>query len=716
MKEMKTLYKTILAVCAFCFLLPAAFAQNLAPGTYEVTNGIAYNKSVTGPNSDGSYTVKIETFVAGNVTSYNNKPADIILVLDTSSSMAEPKGSTSNLRNLGSISLSYNDIVNGNVDYFVYSGGYYENIFAETTEYNGTTWYRLFFYPRRPTYTDWTTDPDEKLDLGRTVYSGHSRINELKKAVNLFITEIEKNDRLDANNNERLDDEGNKNYLHNQIAIVSFDNTYHNILPFTDVNETSQTKEDMIAKVNALLPNGGTAAKAGLDRAKTLLDGIAGSRPNSSKTLVFFTDGEPDDNAYNQVINSANTIKTAEYTPNIFSVSVFNSDNLSTKREYMNRVSSNYRGATTIRNGTKVSSDFYMDATSDEVSLSDIFKKIAEVSGGSANDKINEGSITALDIVSASFTIPSGTDENKIIIRTEKCTGKSGDYLTFSDSKVAPTRDPIRNYEYFDNASNEYVIIPSFDVDANVHFERDETNNSITVSGFDFVKCFCGHDDRLGYVGYKLVLEFPITVKDDAVGGAGAATNLPGSGIYLKNEDGSRGENLVVFNQPSVNMPTNLWIQKSGLSKGESALFTVQRIPTSYVNKTKVNNVYQYQVTDESKWEDYTTVLITGAVDSEGELLSPMAKLTGLSSDYYYRVIESDTNHHSWSWSYDSNAQTAVETYNIDHNPIRFSNQKNTKSQGKHYAESKAINYFGKAKDQETINSREHFTNKNQSE
>ena len=85
---MKNTFKYIAAFVALVSGF-AVSAQNLKEGTYMTDNGIAYAKRAT-VNNDGTYTIDLETFVAGEVTqTFEVHPADIVLVLDVSGSMDE---------------------------------------------------------------------------------------------------------------------------------------------------------------------------------------------------------------------------------------------------------------------------------------------------------------------------------------------------------------------------------------------------------------------------------------------------------------------------------------------------------------------------------------------------------------------------------------------------------------------------------------------------
>ncbi len=94
-KEMKKIYKGILALAASLILVPVAFSQTDLPVQYQhekyllnEKGTIGYNKYLVSdtPNVDGEYTLRIENFVTGTVGNYA-LPTDFVMVLDNSSSM-----------------------------------------------------------------------------------------------------------------------------------------------------------------------------------------------------------------------------------------------------------------------------------------------------------------------------------------------------------------------------------------------------------------------------------------------------------------------------------------------------------------------------------------------------------------------------------------------------------------------------------------------------
>ena len=82
---MNNIFKYIVSFVALVSGL-AVYAQNLPSGVYLEENGVAYAKRAV-INNDGTYTIDLETFVTGEVTTtYEAVPVDVVLVLDVSGS------------------------------------------------------------------------------------------------------------------------------------------------------------------------------------------------------------------------------------------------------------------------------------------------------------------------------------------------------------------------------------------------------------------------------------------------------------------------------------------------------------------------------------------------------------------------------------------------------------------------------------------------------
>ena len=86
---MKKIYGIVTGALALLAAAPIVRAQ-------EPAEGIEYSKTISKPNPQGIYTITLESYVTGSVSvSSTPLPADIVLVLDVSSSMSASRGSTS---------------------------------------------------------------------------------------------------------------------------------------------------------------------------------------------------------------------------------------------------------------------------------------------------------------------------------------------------------------------------------------------------------------------------------------------------------------------------------------------------------------------------------------------------------------------------------------------------------------------------------------------
>ncbi len=277
--------------------------------------------------------------------------------------------------------------------------------------------------------------------------------------------------------------------------------------------------------VNALDPDGSTAADYGMNRAKSIIDSVKNN--DHQKVVIMFTDGEPNhSNGFsttvaNNAIKASKSIKDAGatvYTIGCFSKTYKDTENVP---KYMNRVSSNYLDATTMRDGTKTSSDYYKNVSS-AADLNNIFTDISQTIGGTT---VTLGSTSVLrDVISDSFKLPEGADKNSI-------TAYSVDCMAVNDDGT---------YTWSAN--------------------HDGTKYSVTVEGktinvtdFDYAANWVGKDTTTGKMhnpAKKLVVEIPIVPEQDATGSV--KTNGDASGIYA---DSTVKDPVEKFPSPVVYIP-----------------------------------------------------------------------------------------------------------------------------------------------------------------
>lgn len=675
---MKKIYNILLATFALFAFAPVINALDDDP-PYKDEGGLCYSKTISEPNTDGVYTITLESFVTGSVTIKNESvPADIVLVLDVSGSMAD----NNKMANLKTAVKAFIDAIQHNDLY--------------------------------------DKEGNRRLDENNQPTSLGNRISIVKFAMDTYGTSqtasiTPGNHYVSATHNDYYNTNSFSGYtttyssgkLNCTEVVIGFTNTATNTKTVAEPSEDALSADVRGLKnvVDALRPAGATAADYGMNLARLLINSLNNdsSRNGSARTVVFFTDGAPThyNNFENSVANSAisysNQIKTsgaADAHPQVFSVGVFDSTNPGNNvTTFMNRISSNHEGATGMGNnagGTVVSDKFYTNASGGSVDLTEVFQTIAHAAGGSDKDLTN-ATVSNVDIVSASFMLPPNTDVSKIKLYTAKYLGTkdAAGYLQFGPNIPKGQNTATYRKRGKDDDGNVIFVGDPILVDGTLKAELDASveggkTDKIIVTGFDYANNFCGEDvlqPNPGYNGYKVVIEIPIMMDTEAVGGPDVATNAPGSGIYVN------GENIITFESPKVSLPVNIHIRKEGLREGESAKFTIQR---KYVKDSDAPG-------GSNPWVDVTSVFVTRheGQDEDGED-APITKIMGMPSvdrsdkPFVYQIVEDN-----WSWSYTSAAATPTTSDLLVTNPFIFTN---TKKDGIDYkvrhAESKATNTF----------------------
>ncbi len=661
---MKRIYIYLLSAIVSLAFAPAVSAQTITDvigeeltfksSGYTINNNVGISKQVSSPMTDGSgrYWIKLEAFATGeaSVTSVS-KPADIILVLDCSSSMDDDYGST-------------------------------------------------------------------------------TRIAALKTACKAFLETIY--------NNDAAARELDPSYAGDRVAIVSFTST---AITRNDLSQISTSYTTLNTTITNLTTSQGTYAHLGLAKAmeQWQSEGAATSDPDRSRAVVFFTDGCPSGSGSyafqcgyaGPAVNYATQLKR-DYGASVYTVGLFDTSNVGwtsstysdwrTKvLDYMNFVSSNFSGVTaTYTTGSSSgggnsniprvlgtisysftgyeseaaarASENYADAaeaaaggggkfffmaSDDPSSLESIFETIASQTGGAANTQLTAASTTTVDVVSESFLLPENAVANDIKVFTAKCTGT--DPYTFA-TEVQAGHDNTTDVD-----DNIGVVLG---IDAN-------GNDKISVTGFDYSHNWCGPIKNAsgtitGYQGYKIIIMIPIIANPDAVGGPNVVTNTAESGIYI---DG-QSTPLIPFEYPTVSLPVNIYIEKAGLKKGESAKFIIEKavLPDSGDPADVAADAWSY----------VTSIFVTRP-QSDVSTDNPVVKIKGLPAaeiegegDYavqkglVYRIREE-----GWSWSYTYSTDPKYTVSGQVNNPFVFTNtpKENIDIRVRH-AESKATNTF----------------------
>lgn len=197
----------------------------------------------------------------------------------------------------------------------------------------------------------------------------------------------------------------------------------------------------------------------------------------------------------------------------------------------------------------------------------------------------------------------------------------------------------------------------------------------VSVSGFNYYNNFCG---TIGgkKMGKKLILEILIS-RTSAVGGPVTVTNTSDSGMKYSAD----GAFVTKFANPTLAFPVDIVIEKDGLAKGESAVFTVQPVDSGG---------------DPVSTEKSIRVILTG--NASGTTVSKTLK--GLNKNCYWKITEE-----GWSWDYVPNeGNPSLSSVTQILNPFVFTNVK--KGTTIKSAESKVSNDFG-SETAATVNSRD---------
>lgn len=720
-----------------------------------------YSKNISKPFNDGTYFIKLESFATGTAD-VKDRASDIVLVLDVSGSMNtnyttnvhEPllTDRTANYQSAGNPAgaYDYNNCGDPNASqrnqrYVRYQGEYYlvgrgrtngnSGNFFLYFDANGTRYYldHYTITTVMPTSYDTQYEAWWGYALYRLRPTNATRLHALKESVAAFIEEIQDNDLYmtddDGNKVRRTDEDGNPTKLGNRVSIVKYaagiynssnllaegnhfdSNGYNNselVKNFTDVDDTGVNQ--LIKSIASLDQSGPTRVDNGMTIANAVLaqpEPVAGRLSN--KTIVMFTDGVPttstafSTDVANSAINSANTAKTT-YNAKVFAVGILTDDSGNTGI-YMNRVSSNYKNATSLTNSeaVRVSTIYYINATSGN--LKDVFIAIAKQSGGSS--AALSSSTSNVDVVSNSFILPPGTNTSNISERVRVFTAPleeiddDGNYVFGTETLAGYATD---TYDVLDEGGN---VIGTYKVDEVQNPNGNtpptlpitvtlEGTHGIKVTNFDYTNNWCGPIKNqahqvTGYHGHKIIILIPIMMDDNAVGGPNVETNAEGSGIYAKDGD---DDAFVEFKSPTVSLPVNIHIEKTGLEGKESARFMIERaiLPES----GKIEDI------DDDDWVYVTTVFVTNSEDhakftDDG---NPIVRIRGLAANksenegYIYRVTEEN-----WSWSYspDTTTNPSVQYTDTNHitNPFTFDNDKKDRIDILiRHAESKVKNVF----------------------
>jgi len=485
--------------------------------------GIIYTKTSTA-KSDGTVDITLTAHTTGEVRQMTSvTPTDIVLVLDTSGSMADSYTTTT--------ITGYNAVLG---DEYTYTTGFwlwqeehtaygfgdsslyfvntgtsqepnYTRVIKEGEDENGFEFYgytlgttEVFVYPELT--ADITPLREYSHDVvqfyrANTHSSTVNKMTELKSAVKEFI------DTTAAMNTGLAQED-----MHN-ISIVQFASNASVISELTAVDAAGATT--LKSAVDGLYANGATAVDYGLEAAEEVLmnrsEVMVGDAVDRNEVIVVFADGEPnhqngfDATVANDSIEIAGRMKKDAgvliYTVCIAEGADANNETTNINK-FMHYVSSNFPDATSMTSpGARTANSDYYKTIDNDNSLSLIFDSIIQEIDHPTISMGEEA--TLIDTLSPYFDFTGVADDVKL--QTS---------LRNSDGTWAEPVDPGEE----DHLTYEIV------------------EDRLTVKGFDFDENFVsskGRGENGDFYGKQLVISFKVK-PDYSVIDAASATLMDG--------------------------------------------------------------------------------------------------------------------------------------------------------------------------------------------
>ena len=458
----------------------AARAPSLADTGETQDDGLELTKTVT-PKADGGYTVHLEAYTTGTVTtSTTTKPCDIVLVLDQSGSMADDfNGNTTN-KEADTRQYAMKQAVNTFID----------NVATKAKD-EGVE-HRIAIVKFAGKSTNTVGDNTYKEDGNRYNYSqvvkeltavndaNGANATTLKTAVNQLQAKGGTQTQNGLNHAQRLLSSVDSARDSSKVVIVFTDG-----MP-GDYGFEESVATSAIASAKSMKDAGVTVYTVGIFTGADVgqLYGDSGFRYNS--------DGSVGSYWANWVVSDGIDVPAGN--------------------RFLNYVSSNFKNASEIglksysaspgwvvtKNFTRDKTGYYMTA-SNSTALNNIFTSISQTIG-SAN--IDLGSETVIkDIVTPYFTVPQNA--GAIRLSTAAYNGSAFGAPVAADPSVTAAIDPA--------------------------------TRAVNVTGFDFNQNYVSTNAKAdGTFGKKLIIEFDVSVEAGFLGGNQVPTNDGQSGIYAE--------------------------------------------------------------------------------------------------------------------------------------------------------------------------------------
>lgn len=705
-------------------------AMNVQAQAYNFAGGVGTAKSVSGPDTNGDYTISLETFATGTTTVVTESvPSDVILVLDISSSMTSTGQYNGYANRLAALKASVVKFV----------GTIYDNDVTSTAtdpSYAGNRIAIVTYNRNAKNVTSGWVDVGGNFNGGQAVrkngnsYSGTliTEINNITQGsgtrpdhgLNLAINEL-----LDGSPNTAREDAN--------LTVLLFTDGYPtdnnasnwgepegrghtNKFEYSFANKTlyygSIVKQEYGAKLYTVglisnvnrpnNPNTNTGDNGWMwrnyVRVQQMMDWLSSNYPDAkwadgavNPNQINIENASSNGSYYNGYNNTDRVFKGNNIPVPWHNQWVFNAGN---------NAASDYVTLENFVPGIKDTEGDYSFIVDDNTSFDSIFESIANASGGSAAEV---GSGTQVrDVVTNSFVLPDNVAAAQVKVYTSAATGAGDGGDTETDPPSWGTPVEI--------TSSVTINIKNVDANGNP-VETTGSNKALFVEGFDYSKDDTSEgagdgnwvgqrykNGRWFWAGKKLIIQFKVKADPNATGGAGSATNASTSGVYVKNDDGTYTA-INKYEVPHTILTASITIKKTGLRQGESATFEIKRVrPKNWdESKSREENIaaMEYNIIGKpvpgTNWENFSKVILTNKTGPNG--VEVTKKLVALDPYWVYKVEEDD-----WGWAYTltGDTQQAIggeyTTSSVEVNPFNFHNEEKT-DVPKH-AEAVTVNHF----------------------
>lgn len=458
----------------------AARAPSLADTGETQDDGLKLTKTVT-PKADGGYTVHLEAYTTGTVTtSTTTKPCDIVLVLDQSGSMADDFSGEETDNEADTRQYAMKQAVNTFIDNVV------KKAKDEDVEH------RIAIVKFAGDSTN--TVGDDTYKDGRYRYNYSQVVKELT-AVN------------DANGANATTLKTAVNQLQAKGGTQTQNGLNHAQRLLSSVDSARDSSKVVIVFTDGMPGNSGFDAKVATSA-------IASAKSMKDAGVTVYTVGIFTGANVGQLYGDTGFRYNSNGSVGSYWANWITSDGIDVPagNRFLNYVSSNFKNASEIglksydygygwvvtKNFTRDKTGYYMTA-SNSTALNNIFTSISQTIG-SAN--IDLGSETVIkDIVTPYFTVPQNA--GAIRLSTAAYNGSAFGAPVAADPSVTAAIDPA--------------------------------TRAVNVTGFDFNQNYVSTNAKAdGTFGKKLIIEFDASVEAGFLGGNQVPTNDGQSGIYAK--------------------------------------------------------------------------------------------------------------------------------------------------------------------------------------